>query len=35
LLKETTVAFDGTLTHDWQTSTDYESDPLPHEKRSL
>ena len=29
MLKETTGAFDGALTHDWQASTDYESDVLP------
>jgi len=28
LLKETTGAFDGALTHDWQVSTDQESDTL-------
>ena len=26
LLKETTGAFDGARTHDWQVSTDHESD---------
>jgi len=29
LLKETTGAFDGVRTHDWQVSTDHESDALP------
>jgi len=29
LLKETTGAFDGTQTHDWQVSTDHGSDALP------
>ena len=29
MLKETTGAFDGAWTHDWQASTDYESDMLP------
>ena len=29
LLKETTGAFDGARTHDWQVSTDNESDALP------
>jgi len=28
LLKETTGAFDGARTHDWQVSTDHESDAL-------
>jgi len=29
LLKETTGAFDGARTHDWQVSTDHESYALP------
>ena len=29
LLKETTGAFDGARTHNWQVSTDHESDALP------
>ena len=29
MLKETTGAFDGARTHDWQVSTDHESDALP------
>ena len=29
LLKETTGVFDGARTHDWQVSTDLESDALP------
>ena len=29
MLKETTGAFDGAQTHDWQASTDNESDELP------
>ena len=29
LLKETTGAFDGAWTNDWQVSTDYESDMQP------
>ena len=31
MLKETTGAFDGAQTHDWQASTDNESDELPTE----
>ena len=35
LLKETTGAFDGVWTHDWQVFTDHESDALPTAPRRL
>ena len=35
LLKETTGAFDRAWTHDWQVSTDQESDTLPTAPRRL
>ena len=35
LLKETTRAFDGARTHDWQVSTDHKSDALPTAPRRL
>ena len=35
LLKAATGAFDGTQTHDWQVSTNHESDALPNAPRTL